>query len=149
MDIKDLLKDGSIEWIGKVSVLAHPEETGDARFEWVDGTIQLKWQETFNLPMEIVKGDTSGQLKPTAMFDALLSRHAQMLAPRLEKLKESLSIFDTFLTILDAMEEQGEFEKPITDHSVVSSLHFGGGSIMLEVWHFRALRDALTALEEK
>ena len=61
-----------------------------------------------------------------------------------EKIKDALSIFMSFLAIAEAMDEQGEFEKPLTDFSVISHLSFGGGSITLDISHFRKLREALT-----
>lgn len=78
--------------------------------------------------------------------NALLNAAEAVVEARYKPLVEAVGIFNTFLAVAEAMEDQGEFEKPLTDHSVFASLHFGGGSIMLEIGFLREIRAALATL---
>ncbi len=62
----------------------------------------------------------------------------------LKELIDSLSIFRSFLQIAEVMNENGEFEKPFTEFSIVSHLEFGGGSITLDIGNFRRMEKAIT-----
>jgi hypothetical protein len=68
---------------------------------------------------------------------------------QVQGLRDALQPFAEFGAILRAMEDMGEFEKPLEPHARVAHLSFGGGSMMLTVDMFDDARKALRALETK
>jgi hypothetical protein len=56
-----------------------------------------------------------------------------------DPLLEAIGPFVQFLGIIEAMDENGEFTSPITEHTVIAHLMFGGGSITLHVADLRRL----------
>lgn len=61
------------------------------------------------------------------------------------RLREACGIFLGFLQFAEAAAAMEEFDQELTDRSVVAHLDFGGGSILLDISHFRKLRTALAS----
>jgi len=84
-------------------------------------------------------------LPDTPENKALLLEVAALEAASHELL-EKLSLLGTLEAILDILDKSGELTKPISDHSILFGLNFGGGSAMLHVGNLREMVRAAEKL---
>jgi hypothetical protein len=76
----------------------------------------------------------------TLLLDVEALEHAA------REMVESTSLFSHLETVLDTLDKSGELPNPISDHSTLLGLSFGGGSATLHVGNLRALNRAAEKL---
>lgn len=103
--------------------------------------LYVKLQVAFD-NMSAAALDAGYELRYPAELDALLLDVAA-LENASRELLDAASIFSSVGAVLDAMEEMGEFENPINEHTSVFGLNFGGGSIMTTVGSYRKINEAV------
>jgi hypothetical protein len=94
--------------------------------------------ETLYLRLDKLLPDTPEN--KTLLLDVAALEHAA------REMVESTSLFSHLETVLDTLDKSGELPNPISDHSTLLGLSFGGGSATLHVGNLRALNRAAEKL---
>lgn len=93
---------------------------------------------------EVLESQGCLEPAPNPTITALIDAQAQ-----LERYKVALSRFASFYHWLKSCEEYGAFEEPLTDSTIITTFHCGGGSDSLYISDFKEACEALAVAAQQ